>query len=372
MALPLAVVLAAAVVPAVPAQPSCAEVQVENYIMDYTFTMKQVKRLCGIHGLTVTETSGLLSLLRQEALAADVATCVDEVRAPRPIPVLVSGARRGWYKHIALTADPVPEGWSAQALDKVPTSLGAVVEEGSQMYAVIHRVTQQQLDAVDATEGSPGWCDVSRVTALTDDAIPQCAKIRWYPLALEEVRVPTAQFPIRQSFVDLFVSSALELGDRHRLDAFVRDVLDTTFGWNQFWVNDRTIPYSPESTERAVVGRLLAGARTSRIAPATSHLPTAALRPLSHEAMQAIALPGGLGAMAAAEAMELEKAEGEQEKFQILSDGGGRARQWVTLSGVGFFGLAALMVIVGVRIRRRQAPEQRFEVIGSFASEGNA
>lgn len=46
--------------------------------------------------------------------------------------------------------------------------------------------------------------------------------------------------PICQSYIDLCLEGCLKYGED-----FATEFLDTTFGWNQYWINDRLLPRRP-------------------------------------------------------------------------------------------------------------------------------
>ena len=54
----------------------------------------------------------------------------------------------------------------------------------------------------------------------------------------------TYQEPILQSYVDIVMNGCLEYGTN-----FAKQFINTTEGWNQWWLNDRTIPRRPWVTE---------------------------------------------------------------------------------------------------------------------------
>lgn len=61
----------------------------------------------------------------------------------------------------------------------------------------------------------------------------------------EAFAVPSAQFPIVQSYVDIFLSGCLEQEERFKLPGFARECLATTGNWSAHWVNDRIYPRRP-------------------------------------------------------------------------------------------------------------------------------
>jgi len=57
---------------------------------------------------------------------------------------------------------------------------------------------------------------------------------------------PTKQYPIAQSYVDVFLSGCLELEEKYNLTDFANKCVDSTKGWSaEHWVNDRIFPRRP-------------------------------------------------------------------------------------------------------------------------------
>jgi hypothetical protein len=71
---------------------------------------------------------------------------------------------------------------------------------------------------------------------------------------------PDAGYPILESYVDVVVEGGLEYGPE-----FAREILETTDGWNRFWLNDRELPHRPwvHDASAMKVDQLLAAAATT-------------------------------------------------------------------------------------------------------------
>lgn len=52
--------------------------------------------------------------------------------------------------------------------------------------------------------------------------------------------VPDADYPLLQSYIDVVMQGALAEGE-----AFARELIETTFDWSPFWLDDRPIPRRP-------------------------------------------------------------------------------------------------------------------------------
>lgn len=66
---------------------------------------------------------------------------------------------------------------------------------------------------------------------------------------------PDADHPIVQSYVDLVLAGSLAYGE-----PFAREVVETTFGWDSFWLNDRPFARRPwtANPSAGIIDRLLA------------------------------------------------------------------------------------------------------------------
>src|SRR5262249_2476931 len=51
---------------------------------------------------------------------------------------------------------------------------------------------------------------------------------------------PDAMFPLLQSYIDVVIEGGLEYGPD-----FAREILETTDGWNRYWLNDRELARRP-------------------------------------------------------------------------------------------------------------------------------
>ncbi|MEP9353061.1 gamma-glutamylcyclotransferase family protein [Xanthobacter sp. KR7-65] len=67
--------------------------------------------------------------------------------------------------------------------------------------------------------------------------------------------VADADYPLVQSYVDVVLQGALAEGP-----AFARELIETSFDWSPFWLNDRPIPRRPwaETEDAGAIDRLLA------------------------------------------------------------------------------------------------------------------
>ena len=71
---------------------------------------------------------------------------------------------------------------------------------------------------------------------------------------------PNAEFPLLESYIDVVVEGGLEYGPD-----FAREILETTDGWNKYWLNDRELARRPwvRDPDAARVDAILAKSSTA-------------------------------------------------------------------------------------------------------------
>jgi hypothetical protein len=96
---------------------------------------------------------------------------------------------------------------------------------------------------------------------LDGSAVPQDGQIWMYISKPEAVQPPDADYPIGQSYVDIFLTGCLQLAERvvDQNEHFARQCFTTTAGWSPHWVNDRVLPRRPfvQQPNAAAIDQLL-------------------------------------------------------------------------------------------------------------------
>eukprot|EP00418_Pyrodinium_bahamense_P008045 CAMPEP_0179123354 /NCGR_PEP_ID=MMETSP0796-20121207/58254_1 /TAXON_ID=73915 /ORGANISM="Pyrodinium bahamense, Strain pbaha01" /LENGTH=268 /DNA_ID=CAMNT_0020821997 /DNA_START=190 /DNA_END=996 /DNA_ORIENTATION=+ len=257
----------------------------------------RVRTVCHLDGMSASVVGNLMNIMELGAFTPKAGSCIEKVSNSEMLPVKVKGVRRGWYSRGLRIADPAPVGWDKQMLDLAPTYLGAVLDPSSSANAVVYPVTEEELRDTDAREAAstvePAFLNAADVQALNPaNALPANAKIRWYPMAQDMVQLPTATFPIAQSYVDLVLSGALQLEAKHNVTGFARDTVLSTFGWSRHWVNDRNEPYRPFAQRRmanSIVQTLVDAVRLASNASESAEEPHK--QPLTLQIMESITFP---------------------------------------------------------------------------------
>lgn len=135
------------------------------------------------------------------------------------------------------------------------TALLVVPKNGSHLNAVYYPVDYQGMIAADSREYH--YC---RYKLLPSDikslGLRNLEKGDYWIYARQpkDIQKPTQQFPIIQSYVDLFIVGCMQIQDRYLIKDFVKECIETTKYWdNNAWINDRINPRRPtDSTPQAI------------------------------------------------------------------------------------------------------------------------
>jgi len=147
------------------------------------------------------------------------------------LPVLVTGFQRSWNTHGVYPT----------------TYLGVQPSKSARMAAALYRdFLKEGRLASDAREID--YCRVAvapeQVEMLDASSLPSPSQIWIYVNKPDTLAAPDSEYPIVQSYVDIFITGCLELQDRvadKKVD-FVEACVRTTDGWSEHWVNDRLMP----------------------------------------------------------------------------------------------------------------------------------
>jgi hypothetical protein len=144
------------------------------------------------------------------------------------IPVSLTGFQRGWFD---VSKHP---GFSL-------IYLGALIDTKSKLNGVLFKaVNAQSVSAYDLRES--GYCRVSikdkDIKILTPTTITK-GEYWIYVIPKKDINFPSRQYPIVQSYVDIFLSGCFELQEKYNLNNFAKECVRTTSNWSTHWVNDR-------------------------------------------------------------------------------------------------------------------------------------
>jgi hypothetical protein len=167
------------------------------------------------------------------------------------LPVMVTGYERAWH----LRGSGVGFG---------TTYLGVQVKPGASMVAALYRNFADQ-GILDTDQRESDYCrdevDPGALRMLNGSAVPETGQIWIYVSKPEAVVAPSADYPILQSYVDIFITGCLQVAERvvDGNEDFARQCITTTSGWSPHWVNDRLLPRRPfiHQPNAAEIDRLL-------------------------------------------------------------------------------------------------------------------
>jgi len=114
---------------------------------------------------------------------------------------------------------------------------------GEEINGVMYPI-YDNIDAFDKREEGYYRLKLARtqVEALSWQKLPEYnCEIYVYIIPKEnQLQRATFELPILQSYIDIVINGCLEYGEE-----FARKFIQTTYGWNNYWLNDRSIPRRP-------------------------------------------------------------------------------------------------------------------------------
>ncbi|MEM6284066.1 MAG: gamma-glutamylcyclotransferase family protein [Chloroflexota bacterium] len=162
-------------------------------------------------------------------------------------PVVARNVARGWW----INGNPI--GFST-------CFLAVQAQQGARCNGVVYPVTPLELAALDRREKRYTRLDIppEDVTFLDgSESLPEGVRLWVYAVPDEMRVVPSPQYPIVQSYVDICLNGCFEMEDAYPLakevgyaEMFVTETRD----WSMYWENDRIHARRPVAhTPRATV-----------------------------------------------------------------------------------------------------------------------
>lgn len=150
------------------------------------------------------------------------------------IPVRVSpefGYVRAWNFHGSSSK------LTALGLRKIETG-----NEANSINGVIYPVNGTDMSLVDAREEGYTRVEVpwKFVQCYSWPALPHPEQTKLWMYLPESPYLPNREYPILQTYVDVCLDGCFEYGEE-----FAIEFLESTFGWSQFWLNDRLLARRP-------------------------------------------------------------------------------------------------------------------------------
>jgi hypothetical protein len=160
--------------------------------------------------------------------------------APVPaIPVRVSAA----FGYLRTWSDRSASGFTALGLRKPLAG-----EQASTINGVLYAVEGDDMAKFDVREQGYARVKIPRdeIEAVSWRRLPETGTI-WVYVPVGQggepgvgLAAPDAQYPLLESYIDLVVEGGLEYGPD-----FARELIETTYGWSDYWLNDRELARRP-------------------------------------------------------------------------------------------------------------------------------
>ena len=161
--------------------------------------------------------------------------------AEKVIPAIAHGFQRGWFAR-------------TETNTLSTTFLGCIEDANSSVNGVLYKVSEKELTALDERE--KGYVRKSIDRSQIDILAPvnkadQCIWIylnKFDNLEQLTKNLPSADFPIVQSYVDICINGCLEIENEFKEakeKEFAKFFIRSTIFWNASWVNDRIFPRRP-------------------------------------------------------------------------------------------------------------------------------
>jgi len=164
------------------------------------------------------------------------------------IPVNITGYRRGWF-----LKGPVAKYSS--------TFLGATPAANQRINGVVFNLPDiNELFAIDRREKR--YCrqlvGLNSIQSLVETPLPQAQYWIYIP-ETGQIALANKQYPIIQSYMDIFLSGCIQIEKKYQLNDYARQCITTTTDWSQHWVNDRIYPRRPwvSTPEATTIDKLL-------------------------------------------------------------------------------------------------------------------
>lgn len=159
--------------------------------------------------------------------------------AGKSVPVLVKGCQRIWAGHGNLP------GLNA-------TFLSAVKNKMASLNGVVYSLDNPQaISNYDKREGI--YCrrlvNPTNLVLLSKTTLPEHKQVWIYTLKSQTNQSPTQEFPIVQSYVDIFLRGCIQVEEKYKIKDFAHNCIITTEKWPIHWINDRIFPRRPSLYE---------------------------------------------------------------------------------------------------------------------------
>jgi len=150
------------------------------------------------------------------------------------LPARAPGFARGWWARTG-------------AVGFTTTFVGAIPEKSSSINGVVYAVSKEELEATNEREQGYTPTDITSTVQILSGSYKPKDKVWIYINKFKkgerEKSLPTAQFPIVQSYVDICLTGCLQIEQGFPgVGDFAREFIESTQEWSIYWENDRVHP----------------------------------------------------------------------------------------------------------------------------------
>ena len=158
--------------------------------------------------------------------------------AQNSLPVLIKGYARSWSVYGTLP------GLNA-------TFLSVSKDKHGSFNGVIYRLSNpENIQQYDAREKA--YCRKELTSGeihLYSGTLPDQKQTWIYISAQNQHQYPTNDYPIVQSYVDIFIRGCIQVEEKYKIKDFAKHCIQSTEQWPDHWVNDRIFPRRPSLYE---------------------------------------------------------------------------------------------------------------------------
>jgi hypothetical protein len=154
--------------------------------------------------------------------------------AQESFPVVIKGYKRSWSVHGTLPG--------------LNTTFLSVFEDNhSSFNGVIYKLSHpENIQQYDIRERSYCRKELRQDTLkVPSSVLPDQKQIWIYISTQKRHEPPTIDYPIVQSYVDIFIRGCIQIEEKYKIKYFAKDCIQSTEQWSNHWVNDRIFPRRP-------------------------------------------------------------------------------------------------------------------------------
>ena len=150
------------------------------------------------------------------------------------LPARAPGFARGWWARTG-------------AIGFTTTFVGAIPEKSRSMNGVVYAVSKEELEATNQREQGYTPTDITDAVQILSGSYRPTDKVWIYVNKFKhgerQKSLPTPEFPIVQSYVDICLTGCLQIEQGFPDTAgFAREFIKSTEEWSKYWENDRAYP----------------------------------------------------------------------------------------------------------------------------------